>query len=62
MELHNYKDVTYIKDRVGPAGMTMNMYLYLVDGLLVDTGGAAYGKRYRRIFRESHIEKVAITH
>lgn len=62
MEILSHQEVGYLKDRVGPRTMSMQLYLYLVDGLLVDTGAAAYAKRYIPFFKGSHIEQVALTH
>lgn len=40
----------------------MSVYLYVVDGLLIDTGPSTLGSESIRFFRDSIINQVALTH
>ncbi|PWA12810.1 hypothetical protein DCC39_03965 [Pueribacillus theae] len=41
---------------------SMSIFIYFVDGLLIDTGPRFKRKRLSRLFQRLNIEKVAITH
>ena len=58
----SYENIEYIEDRVGPFNMKMRLYIYLVDGLLIDTGASNFVKRYSPLYKSWKIDKVAITH
>ena len=62
MKTASYENIEYIEDRVGPFNMKMRLFVYLVDGLLIDTGASNFEKRYSSFFRSHKIDKVAITH
>ncbi len=41
---------------------SMSVYLYLADGLLIDTGSSSLGSESKKFFNENNITQVALTH
>ncbi len=62
MDLSNYHDVSVAHGICKTFWAQVHIFLYLVDGLLIDTGPAVLGKESRAFFDQHPIDKVALTH
>ena len=62
MEFMKREDIEIVKMSVNPFFPVMSIYLYFIDGLLVDTGPSVRKKSLIPIFKSWDIEQVAITH
>lgn len=62
MNCYKNSDVKMINDRVGIPYIRLHIYLYLIDGMLVDTGPAIRRKLFLPVLLNEHIESVVITH
>lgn len=62
MERFHREDIEAVKITVNPLFPLMSVYLYFVDGLLVDTGPRIRRNRLIPVFKSWEIEQVAITH
>lgn len=62
MELMKHQDIEIANMSVNPFFRVMSIYLYFIDGLLVDTGPSVRRKSIIPIFKSWDIEQVAITH
>ncbi|SHN48991.1 MBL fold metallo-hydrolase [Desulfitobacterium chlororespirans] len=62
INISKYKDIIITHGVCSGIGTKMNVYIYLVDGLLFDTGPSALQKDTREFFNRQVIEKVALTH
>lgn len=58
----NYQDISIGQGRVTLLGTTIKIFLYVVDGLLFDTGPSRLAKDTRQFFSNHVIEQVALTH
>ena len=61
-ELEHFGDVSYIKQTNTNMGAHIDVYLYLVDGLLIDCGPQIMEQELGSFFRTQPIEKLAVTH
>jgi len=57
-----YDDLEVIKIAVNPLYPRLAIYLYFIDGLLIDTGPRLRSLKLKRMFRSWDIQQVAITH
>ncbi|HET7580061.1 MAG TPA: MBL fold metallo-hydrolase [Bacillales bacterium] len=62
MERFQYDQVEVVKLPVNPLFPLMAVYLFFVDGLLVDTGPSIQRRRLIPVFQSLAIEHVAVTH
>ncbi|SEP87154.1 Glyoxylase, beta-lactamase superfamily II [Virgibacillus subterraneus] len=62
MKKINYEELNIQKIAVHPFYRMMKVYLYFVDGVLVDTGPSVQRRNLIRAFRSWDIRQVAITH
>lgn len=62
MQLKKYNYVEVIRLPIHRFFPDMFVYIYFVDGLLIDTGPRSYNSKVRHLLRNMSIEKVAITH
>ncbi|WP_160112555.1 MBL fold metallo-hydrolase [Salicibibacter kimchii] len=58
----NYDQVEIINIPVNPYIPLISIYLYYIDGMLIDTGPSKRRKRLGPLFRSREVERVAITH
>ncbi|WP_019849485.1 MBL fold metallo-hydrolase [Desulfitobacterium sp. PCE1] len=57
-----YKDIIITHGLCSGLSIKMNVYIYLVDGLLFDTGPSTLQKGTAKFFSQQTIEQVALTH
>jgi hypothetical protein len=57
-----YGDIICGHGIAGIPGLKMPIHLYLVDGLLIDTGPASMLKRTKEFIKKNGVEQVALTH
>lgn len=57
-----YKDITIGQGACSLLGMQIIIYLYVVDGLLIDCGAKKLKREGSRFFLEQQIEQVALSH
>jgi glyoxylase-like metal-dependent hydrolase (beta-lactamase superfamily II) len=62
MEIRKHEDIEVVKMSVNPLFRVMNIYLYFIDGLLVDTGPSIRKRALMPIFNTWDIEQIALTH
>lgn len=62
MEKKNYGDIEVVKMSINPLFRVMDIYLYFIDGLLVDTGPSIRKRNLVPIFQSWEIEQVVLTH
>ncbi|WP_347488724.1 MBL fold metallo-hydrolase [Desulfoscipio sp. XC116] len=62
LRIDKHQGVTYAGGTVKLLGSRLNIYVYLVDGLLVDTGPSRFAVDYINFFRSQLIEQVVLTH
>lgn len=62
MNQYNYEEIDIIKTAVNPFYRIMKIHLYLIDGLLIDTGPRIRKFNLIRAFRSKDIRQVAVTH
>ncbi|WP_188454203.1 MBL fold metallo-hydrolase [Virgibacillus oceani] len=62
MERFRYDDIDIVKITVNPVFPIMNVYLYFIDGILVDTGPSIQKRNLLPVFKEWDIRYAAITH
>ncbi|GGB37403.1 MBL fold hydrolase [Lentibacillus populi] len=62
MEWKQYEDIKVVKIAVNPLFPLMSVYLYFVDGMLVDTGPRIQKRNLKGIFPSWDIKQVALTH
>ncbi|MCF6093649.1 MBL fold metallo-hydrolase [Microaerobacter geothermalis] len=62
LSLRNDGDVSILEGRVNIFGVSMKVFLYLIDGLLIDTGPKTLQKETIPLLIQSPIHQVAITH
>lgn len=58
----NKDDVTAIKGSVKRGGISMSVYLYVVDHLLIDTGPARLKREITYQLEQQHYNKIILTH
>ncbi|NPC92956.1 MBL fold metallo-hydrolase [Bacillus sp. WMMC1349] len=63
----NFKQQTMNAVRIGKStvasqGIKLNVYCFMVDGVLVDTGPKSVEKELKPFFKEQDIDQVVITH
>lgn len=59
---NQYKDILIGEAVRSLPGWSLSVYLYVVDGLLIDTGPESLKGPIRNFFQEKHIEQAALTH
>lgn len=57
-----YKDILIGQGVRSLPGWSLSVYLYVVDGLLIDAGPEILKGQISKFFQEKHIEQVALTH
>lgn len=62
MKIRKHNDIEMVKMSVNPLFRVMAVYLYFIDGLLVDTGPSIRKRRLIPIFQSWDIDQVVITH
>lgn len=62
MKITTFEQIEQAMVAVSRAGVTLSVYIYFVDGLLIDTGPARMAQRLRPLFSKWPIEQVLITH
>lgn len=62
LEVHEHNGVTAVKGTVGLADRSMNVYLFLVDGMLIDTGAQSLQQELVPFFQSHDFDVVALTH
>ncbi len=54
--------VSYINGEVGWHNFSLNVYSYLIDGILIDTGAYSLHKYFKAFIDEADFDQVMITH
>lgn len=62
MKSGHYQDISVGQSHRSMLGTTIKVFLYVVDGLVIDTGPSCLGKETRSFFSSHAIEQVALTH
>ncbi|MEQ8201149.1 MAG: MBL fold metallo-hydrolase [Syntrophomonadaceae bacterium] len=62
MKCTNYQDISVGQSRRAILGSAIKVFLYVVDGLVIDTGPSCLRKEIRPFFGAHAIEQVALTH
>jgi len=62
LRVKKHHGVTYAGGTVKLFGSRLNIYVYVMDGLLVDTGPSRFVADYINFFRAQPIEQVVLTH
>ncbi|NMA69091.1 MAG: MBL fold metallo-hydrolase, partial [Desulfitobacterium sp.] len=62
LKVQNYKDIVVGHGSCSLLGTRLKVNLYLVDGLLIDTGPFRLRKDSIPFFKEHKIEQVVLTH
>lgn len=62
LNISQYKDITIGQGIRSLPGWKMAVYLYLVDGFLIDVGPESMKGPISKFLQENHIEQVALTH
>lgn len=62
MKLKKLEDLLQAEFAVSMVGQTMNVSVFFIDGLLIDTGPKRHKQMLTALFENWDIEKVAITH
>ena len=57
-----YKNIVAGQGRCSLLTYSIGIYLYAVDGLLIDTGPESLARESRKFLKENHITQVALTH
>lgn len=59
---HTYENVTCVEGKVSIGGKDSSVYLYLVDGLLIDTGAKILENELISFYEAASFEQVVLTH
>jgi len=62
MKILSYEDVIYGQEEVKLLGNKLPIFLFLVEGLLVDTGPSSLSEEIIKFFQNHEINQVALTH
>ncbi len=62
LNIVTYEEVQGIKFPVNPIVKYMSVYIYYIDGLLIDTGPRLGKRKLAKIYKDWDINQVAITH
>ena len=62
MEVRKQSDIEMVKMSVNPLFRVMAVYLYFIDGLLVDTGPSIRKKNLIPVFKSWNINQIVLTH
>ncbi|TYO95414.1 MBL fold metallo-hydrolase [Desulfallas thermosapovorans] len=62
LKITKHRGVTCAGGTVKLFGSRLDIYIYVVDGLLVDTGPSRFAADYINFFRTQSIEQVVLTH
>ncbi|WP_033543775.1 MBL fold metallo-hydrolase [Planococcus sp. CAU13] len=54
--------VSWLNGKVQFRSISLNVYSYLVDGVLIDTGGASLHKQFKAFIDEADFDQVMLTH
>ena len=54
--------VGYLNGKVNGQGVALNVYSYVVDGVLIDTGSQSLRKHFETFINEADFEQVMLTH
>jgi len=60
--IHNHGDVLCAGTTIKMFGVRLDVFTYLADGLLVDTGPSRYARQFTGFFQNQPIRQVALTH
>ena len=62
LKCSQYQDISIGQGFCSLFGAKVEVFLYIVDGLLIDTGPGNLGKDSSAFFKDNRIEQVALTH
>lgn len=62
LQISRHHDVVCVKGTVGSPKANLDIYVFLVDGMLVDTGPSSLLNEYIAFFEKSSFNQVALTH
>lgn len=58
----SYQNITYANGVVTLGKVSLNVYCYMIDGVLIDTGSRSLSKHFEPFFLGTDIDKVVLTH
>lgn len=61
-EAGNKDGVSWVNGKVRFRSISLNVYSYLVDGILIDTGAASVYKQFKRFIDQADFDAVLLTH
>jgi glyoxylase-like metal-dependent hydrolase (beta-lactamase superfamily II) len=62
LKISSYEDIICAQGEVSLLGNPLSFFLFLVDGLLVDTGPSSLSKESGKFFKNHEINQVVLTH
>lgn len=62
MKVALHSGVTCASGSVGMFGFRLDVYAYLADGLLIDTGPGRLARQFKDFFQDKEIARVVLTH
>lgn len=62
IQMDRIKNVSFANGTVSLKDISLNVYCYVVDGVLIDTGSRSLLKELRTFLMEADIDQVVITH
>ncbi|MBN9654205.1 MBL fold metallo-hydrolase [Halobacillus sp. GSS1] len=62
MKIHQHGEVTAVLGEVSDGGFSMSVYMFYVDGMLIDTGSSRMLEDFKPFFKQVPIEFVSLTH
>lgn len=62
IEFGSHHNVTYANGKVTLGKVSLNVYCYLIDGVLIDTGSRSLSKHFEPFLLGADIDQVVLTH
>ncbi|WP_242848994.1 MBL fold metallo-hydrolase [Syntrophomonas palmitatica] len=62
MKTSRYSNIIIGQDERSLLGWRLGIYLYIIDGLLIDTGPYSLRQSSSGFFMENHLQQAALTH
>ncbi|MFC7685070.1 MBL fold metallo-hydrolase [Ureibacillus sp. GCM10028918] len=62
IDFGSHQNVIYANGKVTLGKISLNVYCFMIDGVLIDTGSRSLSKHFEPFLLESDIEQVVLTH
>lgn len=62
IDFGNHQNVSYANGKVTFGKVALNVYCYMIDGVLIDTGSRSLSKHFEPFLMEADIDQVVLTH